>query len=607
VHRPAAVGVSSLVLSLLCASEAFADPVPQVDLRGFHASVDPNSGLYLEPADSPKTGDWNAGVLFNYSYRPVTLEATSTSKIKAPAPFHVISNQVTGDFVGAVGLWHRVLVGVDVPFLIFQNGDKSTADTTRATGDLTLPRQALGDVGLNLKTTLIRPTASELGGFALAIHERFTLPTGDEQSFMGEGTPTSETRLLAEYRLVALGVHGALGVKFRGHEGSFACGTFASITDCPSRFESEIPFGLGVTLRPQALGIDPKGRLMFFAETHGYLPLAPIHPFQGEAVSEVQVDVGSRMTFGSISLLAGFEKGLLHAVGTPNVRATIGISWVPRVHDRDGDGIPDDVDQCPDLPEDFDGFQDADGCPDGDNDDDGIPDAEDACPNQAGPPNPDPKKNGCPVPGEPPPPKASAPKPAAALPDRDKDGIADKDDACPDVAGKPSTDPKQNGCPDADVDHDTFVGAEDKCPNEPEDFNGFEDDDGCPDAQKKEAKNLFPLVIAKEKDGIVTFTVQKKVGFVGDGIDPATINVLRAIASELSKHPTWVATVGVRGKANQDPAIAKKSAEVIVAKLNALARRPDAALAGEWKDTKTSPRSEEFGVGFLVSEKAGKK
>ncbi len=46
----------------------------------------------------------------------------------------------------------------------------------------------------------------------------------------------------------------------------------------------------------------------------------------------------------------------------------------PKVLDRDGDGIPDDVDKCPDEPEDFDGFEDEDGCPDPDNDKDGIPD-----------------------------------------------------------------------------------------------------------------------------------------------------------------------------------------------------------------------------------------
>jgi OmpA-OmpF porin, OOP family len=50
--------------------------------------------------------------------------------------------------------------------------------------------------------------------------------------------------------------------------------------------------------------------------------------------------------------------------------------------DRDFDGIPDNVDKCPDQPEDKDGFQDEDGCPDLDNDNDGIPDIADKCPNQ---------------------------------------------------------------------------------------------------------------------------------------------------------------------------------------------------------------------------------
>ena len=49
--------------------------------------------------------------------------------------------------------------------------------------------------------------------------------------------------------------------------------------------------------------------------------------------------------------------------------------------DSDGDGIPDMYDKCPQAPEDFDGFQDQDGCPDPDNDADGIPDSLDKCPN----------------------------------------------------------------------------------------------------------------------------------------------------------------------------------------------------------------------------------
>lgn len=52
------------------------------------------------------------------------------------------------------------------------------------------------------------------------------------------------------------------------------------------------------------------------------------------------------------------------------------------ISDRDGDGIPDHLDQCPDEPEDFDGFEDEDGCPELDNDSDGVPDTEDLCPDE---------------------------------------------------------------------------------------------------------------------------------------------------------------------------------------------------------------------------------
>jgi OOP family OmpA-OmpF porin len=106
----------------------------------------------------------------------------------------------------------------------------------------------------------------------------------------------------------------------------------------------------------------------------------------------------------------------------PKVKAVVG--------DRDGDGIKDDVDKCPNDPEDKDGFQDDDGCPDLDNDGDGIPDAKDHCPNDA----------------------------------EDKDGFEDDD-----------------GCPDLDNDHDGIPDLKDRCPNDAEDKDGFEDDDGCPD------------------------------------------------------------------------------------------------------------------------------
>jgi len=67
-----------------------------------------------------------------------------------------------------------------------------------------------------------------------------------------------------------------------------------------------------------------------------------------------------------------------------------------KISDRDGDGIPDELDKCPDEPEDKDGFEDEDGCPDPDNDKDGIPDTADACPNEPETVNGFQDEDGCP-------------------------------------------------------------------------------------------------------------------------------------------------------------------------------------------------------------------
>ena len=68
----------------------------------------------------------------------------------------------------------------------------------------------------------------------------------------------------------------------------------------------------------------------------------------------------------------------------------------PSAPDSDGDGIPDAVDRCPDEAEDFDHFEDEDGCPDPDNDQDGLADAVDKCPLQPETVNGFEDEDGCP-------------------------------------------------------------------------------------------------------------------------------------------------------------------------------------------------------------------
>jgi|GEM_PF-6215285 len=99
--------------------------------------------------------------------------------------------------------------------------------------------------------------------------------------------------------------------------------------------------------------------------------------------------------------------------------------------DCDGDGIKDDDDACVGFPEDYDGYDDEDGCPDWDNDNDHVADIYDFCPNK-GEPHLDGyiDEDGCPD------------------EDNDQDRILDKKDYCPDQAPPAGMDVNGDGCTD---------------------------------------------------------------------------------------------------------------------------------------------------------------
>ncbi len=63
----------------------------------------------------------------------------------------------------------------------------------------------------------------------------------------------------------------------------------------------------------------------------------------------------------------------------------------------------------------------------------------------------------------------------------DRDGVAERDDLCPNDAEDRDGFADEDGCPEPDNDQDRALDSDDKCPNEAETYNGFEDEDGCPD------------------------------------------------------------------------------------------------------------------------------
>ncbi|MEO7979185.1 DUF5723 family protein [Flavobacterium sp.] len=124
-----------------------------------------------------------------------------------------------------------------------------------------------------------------------------------------------------------------------------------------------------------------------------------------------------------------------------------------------------------------------------DQDGDGVLDKDDECPTVAGPV----ENKGCPwgdkdndgiLDKDDECPNIAGPAANNGCPwkDKDNDGVLDKDDKCPDVAG-----PKENaGCPWPDTDGDGVLDKEDRCPN----VKGTLANKGCPEVTTEVIKKL---------------------------------------------------------------------------------------------------------------------
>jgi outer membrane protein OmpA-like peptidoglycan-associated protein len=180
-----------------------------------------------------------------------------------------------------------------------------------------------------------------------------------------------------------------------------------------------------------------------------------------------------------------------------------------RPNDTDGDGCLDDVDKCPTEPEDKDGFQDEDCCPDPDNDRDGILDTVDKCPNVPEDSDGYQDEDGCPD------------------PDNDRDGIPDTSDRCSNEPEDRDGFEDGDGCPDNDNDKDRIADLTDQCPNQPEDYDGDSDTDGCPDKYKL-------VVVTKQK-----IELKQKVFFATakTRILPRSYPLLTEVAKVLKDRP----------------------------------------------------------------------
>lgn len=373
-----------------------------IDLVPVKPTAGQRSGIALDSADLPAPRSFRFALMIDQNAGILALKL-GDQKLGDLMPYRADVH-----LLGAYQVHRRLELGVDIPFtgfqvssfgLLEQNGFPERAPAVAGFGSARiLPRVAILD-------------SDELPiGLAGIAEIRLPSPASDE--FVGDESLVFAPRLAIQAGLGPFTVLGNVGYRLRPHHAQYL-NLFV---------QNEFVMGAGIITELPDLG--RLTNVQFLAETHLTTPTeAPFTFAQADSFKTPwELLVGARAKVHNdwgVELNLGRGLGLMTGYGRETFRAMLALRYDFDFADRDGDGIADNVDACPDEPEDFDGFEDSDGCPEWDNDKDGVPDKDDGCPMDPGPKEYD----GC--------------------PDRDGDQIPDNVDKCPDEPGAA----EDLGCP----------------------------------------------------------------------------------------------------------------------------------------------------------------
>jgi outer membrane protein OmpA-like peptidoglycan-associated protein len=524
-----------------------------IDLQAFRPAMDSRGMVTVDASQVLRPGDVSFGL--------VTTWGRGLLRFEEGGARYEVEDMITPTLVGAVGLRLMGLsfeIGAALPFTILA-GDRAPdagGDTADPNDDRSFrfDGQGMADAALRLK---LRLRDGARGGLGLALIGSVTLPTASESElWMGEGQAVPQLVAAVDVRRGRLAVAANAGVRwradrrFRDEQAGGQPMTGGLLDSGPS-----VPFGLGASIAVLPDRFDVIG------EVYGAAPLGGESYFPLEALAGLKLHL-ARSSFLSFGGGAGLLPG---RDANPDARAFLAIVFEPRAGDRDGDGVPDDVDRCPDAGEDRDGFEDEDGCPDPDNDGDGIRDPDDGCPDEPEDRDGFQDEDGCPDRDD---------------DDRDDDGIRDPDDGCPDDPEDADGFADQDGCPDPDNDGDHILDVDDLCIDKPETHNTVDDEDGCPDRG--------PVV---ELEGEIQLLEVVQFEFDSAEIKEESFGILRAVAMTIrqSKNIERVEVQGhtdERGAAAYNLDLSRRRAEAVVDFLVASGASRDQLVARGYGETR---------------------
>jgi large repetitive protein len=474
---------AALVGMAASAAAASAEPTSGVDSALFRSSYDIGGVFSLEGARLMPRGDLSFKLLVGYGRSPLKLAVPG---IGDAGKDRVLGYLVTFDMAFGMTLSDRIAIGIDVAGFRTAPGagygvrgryGTGGRVLTASTGLIALralsnidPSASPGDATAYLGDGRAGPLDARFGA-KLALIDRprlaitavgsLVLPFGDDEMLLGDRNLVLEPRLAVELRrdrIRATRLVANLGARLRQRAVIESYDTAAAAaTPADARVVldvgSELVLGVGGVYE-----LSPHVSAALEAEAFVPLPDAlswsSCRRYSGTPCSQLgSMDYFPGAKHGDLTVLA--TAGLTVHV-TPEVAASLMVGTGQLGARAEDVRITTGIAWSP---------QPSGGGEPGrrDRDRDGVPDSVDACPDDQEDQDASQDEDGCPD------------------PDNDGDGVVDAVDQCSsepeDKDGYQDTD----GCPEPDNDGDGIPDAVDKCASEAEDRDGFQDDDGCPD------------------------------------------------------------------------------------------------------------------------------
>lgn len=345
-----------------------------------------------------------AMVAFDYSQDPLSLNVQDEQVA-------IVSSLAFVRGAASLALWDRLLVAAEMPFAVHQAGDNPTIDGVTVQSPSTAQP---GDLRLALRGRLYGERDAP---FQLALATSARVPTGTRDSYVAEGSLSVYPHAVVGGRIgpIVWSANGGGTLRTSGYPHAINFGGAVAYAYAN---------GVGFQIGPEVFGsyLTSDARLLDI----GTAALVSDKRVSTEGLLSAKFRFLDAFVVG-----AAVGTGLAAAPGTPRLRMVTTFTWAPSGDakregdhvpesdsvpqsqltagtseppvaapprspaDRDGDGIADDDDRCPDTVGVTSDIADYHGCP-GDEDGDDIGDDVDACPNVPGFINEDASRHGCP-------------------------------------------------------------------------------------------------------------------------------------------------------------------------------------------------------------------